>query len=312
MTLIDGARTAIKWCLRVKPRERVLIITDPEKKQIGEALFKAAEEQRAEAMCLKMLPRKKHGEEPPELVAEAMKHADVIIAPTTYSLSHTQARKAANKKGARIATMPGMTIPMMSKGGMTADFKAIEKKAEKIHKVIRRGKEVHITTALGTDLRFSIKGRKWIKDTGILNTRGAFGNLPAGEIFIPPLEGTSEGVLFVDGSFLEKVTKPARIDIKDGFATKITNAQLVKKSLDSVGQKGRNVAEFGIGLNPAAKIIGNVLEDEKVLGTIHIAFGDNSTFGGKTQAGVHIDGIVKKPTVVVDDITLLDKGNLKY
>jgi leucyl aminopeptidase (aminopeptidase T) len=312
MTLIEGAKTAVETCMKVKKREVVLIITDPERRNIAEALYAANNEVGAEVMLFQMKPRTRHGEEPPPIIAAAMKRADVIFAPTTYSISHTQARKKASRSGARIASMPGITTDMMSTGGMTADFNKIARTIKRLSKIVRNKKDVHITTEAGTDITFSIAGRKWITDdNGICHKKGSFTNLPAGEIFIAPKEGTANGTIVIDGAFQDKLDTPARITVKDGMATEIIRALKVRNMLDEVGKKGRNVAEFGIGMNPKSKIIGNVLEDEKKLGTIHIAFGDNSTYGGVVKCGVHIDGIILKPTVVLDDKkTILDKGEL--
>lgn len=312
MTLIEGAKTAVQTCLGVKKREVALIITDPERRNIAEALFAANQDVGAKVMIIQMQPRNRHGEEPPRIIADAMKKADVIFAPTTFSLSHTQARKKASRSGARIASMPGITTDMMSTGGMTADFNKMARTIKRLSKIVKNTKKAHITTEAGTDLKLSLEGRKWIADdTGICHKKGSFTNLPAGEIFIAPKEGTANGTLVIDGAFQEKLDTPARIVVKNGVAVDIIRALKVRNILDEVGKKGRNVAEFGIGMNPAAKIIGNVLEDEKKLGTIHIAFGDNSTYGGNVKCGVHIDGIILKPTVVLDDKkTILDKGEL--
>lgn len=318
MTLIDGARTAVKTCLNVKKEEKVLIITDTEKEKIGEALFQAAKEAKAEAMLIKMLPRRRNGEEPPKPIAEIMKTVDVIIAPTLYSISHTQARKRANMNGARIATMPGITEKMMSSGGMTANFKEVEKSIKRVLKFLK-GKEAKITTELGTNLTLSLKSRKWISDTGICHKKGDFINLPAGEIFIPPMEGTANGLLIIDGAMVGKVEEPIKITVKDGFGEKIEGgeeADILKKIYKEAGKKlddpkkVYNIAELGIGMNPKAKIIGNVLEDEKVLGTVHVAIGDNSTFGGKVKCGIHMDGIIKNPTLFVGKNKILENGKL--
>ena len=312
MSLKKGATTAIKDCMRVKKGETVLILTDTEKEEIGRALFEAAQDSKAEIIYLKMLPRTRHGEEPPKAIADLMKSVDVVIAPTKFSLSHTQARKRANRAGTRIATMPGITVDMMSEGGMTADFNKIAKNIEKLNKRLKGKKHVKLTTELGTDLEMSLEGRTWVTDdTGICQRKGGFTNLPAGEMFIPPKEGTANGTLFIDGAFHEKLTEPVKVIISDGHATRFHGAKKIAQQLSSRGKGGRNVAELGIGMNPKARITGNVLEDEKVLGTVHIAFGDNSTFGGKVKCGIHMDGIITKPTLTVDDDVILDKGKLK-
>ena len=318
MTLVEGARTAINTCMNVKKGEKVLIITDTKKERIGEALFNAAEEANSEAMIIKMLPRTRNAEEPPKPIAEIMKTANVIVAPTQYSISHTQARKKANQQGTRIATMPGITEKMMSSGGMTADFDDVKKTMKRVVKSLK-GDEAKITTKLGTNLTLSVKGRKWISDTGICHKKGEFINLPGGEIFIAPLEGTANGKLVIDGAILGKVEEPIKITIKDGFAEKFKGgeqAKNLKKIYEEASKKLKdpykvyNIAELGIGMNPKAKIIGNVLEDEKVLGTVHVAIGDNSTFGGLTKCGIHMDGIIKNPTLTVGKNTILENGKL--
>jgi leucyl aminopeptidase (aminopeptidase T) len=310
MALIDGAKTAIETCLGVKKGEIVLILTDTEKESIGKALFDVALEAKAEAILVKMLPRSRHGEEPPRAIANMMKNADVIIAPTTYSVTHTQARKNANKAGARIATMPGIISKMMSAGGMTADFKDVEKGVKRLAKKLDGVKMINILTELGTDFTVKVEGRRWYKDTGICHKKGEFMNLPAGEVFIAPKERTAEGKLIIDGAFWEKLENPVEIDVKGGYAKRISGTKEIAKQVSKRGKEGRNIAEVGIGMNPKAKIIGNVLEDEKVLGTVHVALGDNSTFGGRVKAGIHIDGIIKKPTFIADEKVIMENGEL--
>lgn len=311
MALIDGARTAIYTCMGVKRGEVVLILTDTEKEVIGEALYEVAKEAKGEAIIVRMLPRTRHGEEPPRMIAEMMKHADVIVAPTQYSVTHTQARKRANRAGARIATMPGIIPKMMSSGGMTADFKEVEKGIKRLARILEGSKTIRIITEIGTDLEVSIEGRKWFKDTGICHKKGEFMNLPAGEVFIAPKEGTANGKLIIDGAFWEILDNPVAIDVKDGYAKRIVGTKEIAKQISKRGKEGRNIGEVGIGMNPKAKIIGNVLEDEKVMGTVHVALGDNSTFGGRCRAGIHVDGIIKKPTLLIDDLPIMEDGKLK-
>jgi leucyl aminopeptidase (aminopeptidase T) len=311
MSVMAGARTAVNTCLKLEKGEMAVIVTDILKEDIGEALHWAAKETGAEAILVKMLPRTRHGEEPPAPVAAIMKTADVVIAPTAYSISHTQARKEANLAGARIATMPMMTEEMMSRGGMTADFGLVKRQADRLVKQIGRARTVHVTTPDGTDITFSVDGRKWVADTGLLHNKGDFGNLPGGELFVPPVEGTAEGVIVVTGALagIGILKKPVKITVRKGLGREIAGGPQAKafaRMMEEAASKldrpdnAYNLAEFGIGLNPKAKLIGNPLEDEKVIGTIHLALGDNSTFGGKTRAGIHVDGIILRPKVEVD------------
>jgi len=311
--LLIGARIAVETCMSVKSGERVLIVTDPPMRKIAEALLEAARIAGAKTMLICMPTGTKHGEEPPELVADAMRTADVVLAPTTYSLTHTQARLHACKAGARVATMPRITEDMMRRGAMLANYRDVEKLTNKIVARMDKASRVEVTAPAGTKLSFSVRGRKAHPDTGIFHNSGDFGNLPAGEAFIAPIEGTAEGRVVVDGSMVDTLQGRIEITIKKGMARQISGRPTRKltKMLEEVGPKARNLAEFGIGTNPKARLIRNVLEDEKVLGTCHIALGNNSTFGGRVRAGIHVDGIFLKPTVKFDGKMIMERGKLK-
>jgi len=102
--------------------------------------------------------------------------------------------------------------------------------------------------------------------------------------------------------------------VNSGFVREIsggTEAKKLKALLDSVGELAYNIAELGIGTNDKAKLVGSVLEDEKVMGTVHMALGDNMSMGGKISVRSHLDGIILKPTLVVDGVTLMKDGVLK-
>jgi len=321
MSLEPSARIAVQNCLNVRKEESLLIITDPSRERIGRALYNVGAELGAETILLMMMERTRHGEEPPTPVAGLMKMVDALIAPTRFSISHTQARKAASQVGVRIATMPGITEAMFEKGGMNADFQEIRRYCDALFERVKNGRTARIKTALGTNLTLGLEGRTWLKDTGILHEKGAFGNLPAGELFIPPVEGSSQGILVVDGAMAGegKLKNPITFEIREGRVVAISGGeeaekigQILEKASGKLEEPGLvyNIAELGIGLNPEARLIGHPLEDEKVMGTVHVAVGDNSTFGGKTKAGVHMDGIVKGPTLTVDDEVVIEDGKL--
>ncbi len=300
--IAQGANRVLD-CFGAKRGESVLIIVDTSTPiSIGRSLFEAASKRGCEAMIVTMLQRKRHGEEPPPAIAEAMKSADVVIAPTTFSLTHTQARINACKNGARVASMPGITENMMTSGGMTADYNKVNEIAVLLNKRLENSREVRVVTESGTDIIFDLEGCKWMMDTGICHEPGCSANMPAGELYIAPKD--ANGVFIVDGSMsgFGILDSPLEFTVRQRYVTGIRGSQAEKLSamLDKVGEKARNIAEFGIGINPKAKLIGNVLEDEKVGGTVHIALGDNSTFGGDVVAGIHLDGIITKPRLFVD------------
>ncbi len=312
MTVVDGAKVAVETCLNVKKGERVLILTDPSKEGIAEELFKAAMDVKSDAILVKIPTPDADNQEPSAPVARLMRDMDVILITTEVSMTHTTARRKATRAGARIATMPGITHEILNEGGMTADFQEILRTVRRVARKLRRSQTLRITSELETDITISIKGRNWfMEDTGICRKRGEFTNLPAGEIFISPVEGTANGVLMIDGSFKDPLLNPVKVNVKDGFATRIVGAQDVVKELNKGGKNARNLAKFGLGLNPEAKIIGKELEDTKVLGTVNIGFGDNSMFGGNVKCPVHLLAVIKNPTVVVDNVVIMKDGELK-
>ena len=297
----------LKTCLGIKREENVLIVTDYEKIEVASLIEKACRKLSDEVMVIKMKPRSRNAEEPPKAVAQAMRSADVVLAPTSKSLTHTDARKKACEAGARVATMPGITMNMLTEGALTADYTQVKKLSEELSMLLTKAKEVKIEN-LGYSFYASIEGREGIADSGIITKRGAFGNLPAGEAFIAPVEGESYGKLAIDGSFasIGLLSKPIILTVENG--------RVIKKEGDEGRlqiekyKNGNVVAEIGIGTNPKARVTGIVLEDEKVYGTVHIALGDNHTFGGKTKAEIHIDGVMLKPSLWIDGKKVIEKG----
>jgi leucyl aminopeptidase (aminopeptidase T) len=305
-----GARAAVRTCLGIRKGEKVLIVTDPPKLRVAMDLFEECLRAGAETAVMMMRTLSRHGEEPPETVGRAMRMVDAVIAPTTYSITHTQARLQATLAGVRVATMPGITEEMMTRGAMLADYRKIERLTKTVARIREKGARVHITSRAGTDLTFDISGRKPHADTGILRKPGDFGNLPAGEVFIAPVEGTGEGLAVIDGVISSCGRARTEMEFRGGMLVRMRGNGKLMKILSEVGEPARNLAEFGVGTNERARFSGNLLEEEKILGTCHIALGDNSTFGGRVRAGVHIDCVMVKPTVEVDGRIILKDGRL--
>jgi leucyl aminopeptidase (aminopeptidase T) len=312
----EAARVAVVDCAAVKPSDSVLVITDTKLQRVGNALFEAALEQTDNAAIITILPRKSHAEEPPEAVAELMKHYDVLFIPTWRSMSHTDARRNACKLGARCATLPCILEETFQRA-LKADYERIAALSSKMADLISNASEARVTTPAGTDLTFSLEGRKGLADTGLIRNPGTFTNLPAGEAYAAPVEGTSNGVVVIDGAIADTgILSPSdfiRVEVANGYATKITggkSAEYLLSIIESHGKEARNVAELGIGTNHEAKLIGSILEDEKVLGTVHIAFGDNKSMGGNISVGSHLDAILLKPSLYFDGASVMLDGEI--
>jgi aminopeptidase len=311
-----AAEIAVIQCMGVGKDETVLVVTDSPKRSIGQALFNAAQNSAKEAFLLEIKPRMINGEEPPAAVAEMMKLVNVVMCPTSKSLTHTDARREACKAGARVGTLPGITEDMMIRT-MSANYHRIAKLTYRVSEILDRGAVAYLTTELGTDMTIPIAGIKAISSTGLITKPGTFGNLPSGESYLMPEEGKANGVFLVDGSIagIGKIKdKPIRIAVEKGLVVEISGgeeADILNKMVDEVGDKARNLAELGIGTNYMATITGDILEDEKVAGTVHLALGNNVSMGGTVNVGFHVDGIITHPTLRIDDKILLDNGQLQ-
>jgi leucyl aminopeptidase (aminopeptidase T) len=262
----------------------------------------------------------RNGAEPGAEVAEKLKSADVVAAITTYSLTHTDARMSASEVGARVASMPFFLADMFYPGGpMGADYTKISEKTKKLARLITGAEEVLVQTADGTDLKFSIRGREGRFESGMFTESGTWGNLPSGEAYVAPIEGTAAGRVLVRKKWFPGLTENMSLVFADGEVAEILGGGKVGDGLRELLRLGvyeepyesrRNLAEFGIGTNPYAKRPNNVLEAEKIKGTIHVAIGDNSDMGGKVNADLHQDFVIPVPNVYLDGKTFIKDGKI--
>ena len=303
------AEQVLVSCLGVKKDESVLVITDDTRKEIGEALYQAACDLGCEGLLMVMKEREVSGQEPPKAVAEAMKAADVVIAPTAKSLTHTAARIQAAAAGTRVASMPGITREMFGKGAMTADYQEVEKLTARITDMLTQADKARIEKD-GKVLEISLKGRDGVPSPGVYKEPGKCGNLPSGEAYIAPLEDGSEGEMIIDGSMvgIGKLESPLHMKISGGKLREVTGDKSENLGILLKNETNGTLCELGIGTNEAAILNGIILEDEKVYGTVHIAFGTNASFGGVNKAECHMDGIILRPTLYLDDTLVIKEG----
>ncbi len=299
--------------MAVEPGEEVLVVCNPVTEELGALMRIEAQGDGADATMAVISERDSHAAEPPATVAAAMAAADVVLAPTIQSLSHTAARKAASEAGVRIATLPGVTEEMLARV-MSTDLGVLGKRGRAVASALTKGSTARITCPHGSDLLLGLEGRTAIPDAGDLMRRGAFGNLPCGEGFIAPVEGTAEGTLVVDGSIagVGLLETPVALTVRDGNLVDATGPEGAKLMalLTAHGPDGTNVAELGIGTNEEAILTGNILEDEKIFGSAHVAFGASAAIGGTVQVPVHLDCVVLEPTVEVDGRPIVGGGEL--
>ncbi|HVY96931.1 MAG TPA: aminopeptidase [Solirubrobacterales bacterium] len=308
-----AVRTVIRDCMSISPGEEVLVICNPVTEEIGALMRIEAQGEGADATLAVISERDSAAAEPPDVVAAAMGEADVVLAATIQSLSHTAARKKASEAGVRIGSLPGVTEEMLARL-MNGDLEETRRLSWAVAELMNEASEARITCAHGSDLRLGLEGRLAIADGGELGTRGAFGNLPCGEGFIAPVEGTGQGTLVVDGSIagVGLLDTPVELTVEEGHLTGATGAdgEALMRLLTAHGEEATSVAELGIGTNDEAILTGNILEDEKILGTAHVAFGASAAIGGTVQVPVHLDCVLLEPTVELDGRTILSGGEL--
>ncbi len=307
--LVKTAEGVLSSCLAVKKGEEVLIVTDNTRKEIGEAIYEAAGNLGCERLLMVMNERELSGQEPPKAVAAAMKSADVVIAPTAQSLTHTNARIEAAKAGTRVATMPGITEEMFSQGAMTADYSKVEELTAVVTEMLSKASVARIEKD-GHVLTINIRGRDGVPSPGVYREPGKCGNLPSGEAYIAPLEDGSEGEMVVDGSMvgIGKLDSPLHMVISGGKLRSVTGEKSENLDVLLKNETNGTLCELGIGTNEAAVLNGIILEDEKVYGTVHIAFGTNTSFGGVNKAECHMDGIILRPTLYLDEVKVIEDG----
>jgi len=259
-----------------------------------------------------------HGTEPGEEVARKMTQADVVIAITTYSLSNTDARQQACQAGSRVASMPMFEPQMFYPGGpMAMDYQQVAKDTRVIAELLTTAQKAVVRSREGTDLSFSLAGRPGQVDDGIYTTKGAFGNLPAGEAYIAPVEGTAQGRVVVPKGGGVDITEEMTLIFQGGWVREIRGGgkggdkfrRLMQFDSDAEEHRlRRNLAELGVGTNPNAKSPLNLLEAEKIKGTVHVAVGDNAHMGGQVSCDLHEDFVLPQPDLILDDKLIIEAG----
>ena len=304
--------TILKKVLDLKSSESFLITTDEPKKELAMQVYEHAKNITPSARIEIIKELERDGQEPEPEVAELMLNHNVQFYLTSKSLSHTKARRNATKKGHRIISAPGLTQSMIERC-VDIDYDRLIKFHDRLRPIILNSKEIHIKTKAGTDIRTAVHDTQGKSDNLLKNKKGAFGNLPTGEVDSGIVREKTNGTIVFDGSFpgIGTIKNSVRVNVVNGVGNIIVEneeGKKIKEMLTEVGEDAFKLAELGIGTNPKAEITGNVLEDEKVLGTVHFAFGNDLTYNGNNNVPVHLDGILRNPTLKVDNKIIMKDG----
>ncbi|MBA3662165.1 MAG: hypothetical protein H0W64_10575 [Gammaproteobacteria bacterium] len=313
----NGCSQLVHVCADLKPHESAIIISDHTTKHLGVQLAAAAATVSSHVIHKTIAPAAMHGKEPTDEVANLMANANVIFGITSMSMAHTAARYEATQKGARYLSLPDYTTELLKRPALYVDFRKISPIADRLARLFTVANKIRITTELGSDVVLTISGRTGNSAPGWCYAPGVLSSPPDAEANVPPVETETTGVLIVDGSIpcaeLGLLQSPIALTLKGGKIIGIEGQH--SAVLEALFERFQNdavrvAAEFGIGLNPAAELIGSMLEDEGCLGTIHIGFGSNITIGGKNKVPFHLDTIVRNASIYVDDEIIMEKGTL--
>jgi leucyl aminopeptidase (aminopeptidase T) len=313
--MMPGAMKAMTQCAAVKPGENVVIACDTNKMRLAEALAAAAYAVGGVPTIVAFPPTGAHGRQVPKAVVGACARSEVFFLPTSWSMTHTDARVEAIKNGARGSTMCEVTEDCLCTGGILADFEENDRLARKLGAIIAQGRTIRMTSSAGTELQAEIVGRPVQYETGLFREPGQFAALPNSEVNISPVEGTAEGTIVADVRVMGYgVTRdePVAIRVQQGEVAEIKggkSAEYLRNTLESFKDRSAyNLAEFAIGLNPFCRAYATNLEDLGKLGFAHNGIGSSYAIGGTVLAPCHIDVIYSNATLEIDGQVILDEG----
>lgn len=313
---LPNASRVLSHCGNLQPGERVVVVTDFEKLELGTIVATAARAVTADVNLLVMPSRELDGQEPPDSIAAAMQHADLVVSLVARSITHTAAVKNALKAGARALMLTAFTDSMLLRGGIDYDFRAHRDFCFAVARLLSEAKQARLTTPNGTDLTMDIEGRPGNPHSGVVLGPGEITTVPNIEASISPIEGSSDGTIVGDASIpyyeIGLLTEPVRMEVSGGSVTTITGghqAQAIERMMAKQNDPNvYNIAQLSFGLNPLCRMQGIMLEDEGVYGTSHIGIGTSTLLGGTVKAPMHYDIIMWNPTLELDGTIVLRDG----
>ncbi len=304
--------------LNVKSGEEVLILTDPKIEEIlPKAVAAAALEIGAEPSILTMQARPAPNLEPSRAAAAAMKSVDVLVMMCSQPLVHTEAIRGALAAGIKYVGMPMVTVSSLTQGGATADPHELYATTERVAALLTEAGSARVLSDRGTDVVMDLRGRKGLILGGLAIPGKTLGGIPHGESPIAPVEGSMEGTIVFDTTMnpIGALREPIVLKVEKGRIVSIEGGEEATRLRELLASNGDEnsyqIGEFAIGTNPKARITGNMSEDKRKRGTVHFGVGDNATLGGTIRAAIHLDGLILKPTVILDGKTIVENGDLK-
>ncbi len=311
----DVSRRVVEEVARARPGENVLILTDTAvSERIAASLASAAHAAGAIPSILVMLPCEYPGAPLPLPVEQAVKGSEVVLMATSKSLAHADVIVQEQKKR-RLVSMPGIMEETFIDGGGTIDLKELKVITDKVSSVLAAGRRFELKSDKGTQAAFECRGKAFSRCAAPPLPTGC-ALFPDGESITTLYEKTLEGRIVIDvyQTGVGPLREPIVFEVKKGKVVKMTGgieAQLLMELLEQHGDENSYYfGEFALGTNPKARFIGSAGEDKKVMGTVHLALGDDIGIGGELRSKLHLDGVIGRPTLVADGKTVIEDGKL--
>lgn len=312
-----GVRRLLEVCGGLQAGETVAIVTDMNKIAFANLMAGGAAALGAEPTIAVIPQRSVDGDEPTELASQLMSAADLVVLAPSYSLAHAQATRTALQGGSRVISIPDVTEVLLSRGGLYADFHAIQPICERLAAVFGAGKQLRATAPGGTDISVSIANRPGNSHHCIADKPGMFTAVPNIEANVSPEEGSGIGRIVFDGSIpnfkIGVLAEPVVLDVRDGRIVKVSGgwqARMLERLWERQNDPAvYNLAQVAVGLNPECQLVtGQLTNDHGVLGTMHFGIGTSTNLGGRVKAPMHMDGILWSPTITVDERVIMRDG----
>lgn len=316
ISLTQGAERVMTVCAATQPGEVVTILVDQGMTEgaVGRALAAAASAAGADVVVLGAALDQPLADD----VVERVVASDLVVAPTSLSFAHTPFAQAVARRGTRILAMTQADADTLTSAVMMTDFAAIAPWCTRVADLMTDADRVRVTTAAGTDLQGTLTGRRGIAGVAMSQGPGSIMGCPNIEAYVAPVEGSVYGRLVIDASttYFGLLDEPLVVEVDRGQAVSISggrDAGRLERLLREHDSPSCYIfGEVGIGMNPNARLVGKIIEDESVYGTGHFALGTNTLFGGANPAPVHADLVYHRPTVTFDDDTVLLDGELTW
>ena len=297
---VEGALLVLTRLGGLRPGDRLCVVGDETTREVTDLFAAVGAEVGAEVERFTIAPLRVDGEEPPGEVRAAMAAAHLIAGLTRRSMAHTAARRDACAATARYLSLPEYSVELLRHPALRADYRRAGAAARRIADLLSRGRELVVRTAAGTDVRMQLGARRANCCPGYVDADVCLGSPPDVESNIAPEEDSSEGTVVVDGSIphpgLGMLERPVVLELAAGRVTRVdgppAQAAILESLFERYGERARVLAEFGVGLNPAAELCGNMLLDEGAYGTFHFGFGSNATIGGRNDVAFHLDCVL--------------------